>query len=260
MKWTIPCFAVVLLCSIPSYFLWSYSTRPLLVGNFAQIAGLVFAFFSYLHLVAHYDKNHPLKSGWAHLALGVFIWLMAQCLEIYCELILNMIAYGTVSDGLWVVGYFPLIMGLQKLLRHRMSQEKSYGWKNFHIVLICSALIYSALFALLILPQLREENQPIAQTLLDFLYPTLDFILILHCLLLWKISSPHSEFFWFSILSAIAFSVTLVGDGILSVVKDFNSFVYMSVDIYYFISYFLMAIAADQEARRTLRQASPKVA
>ena len=259
MKWTIPCFVLVLLCSIPSYIFWSYSSRALLVGNLAQVAGLVFAFLSYLHLTSSYDKNHPLKSAWAHMALGTFVWLMGQCLEIYCEVVLNMIAYGTVSDGLWIAGYIPLVLGLYKILHYRITQGAN-SRKNFRPILILSAFAYIALFTLFIWPQLIEKNQPLAQTLLDFFYPSLDFVLVVHCLLLWRISTANSEFYRFAIISAIAFSITLVGDAILSVVKDFNSMTYLSIDVYYFISYFLMAIAADQEARHSLRQASPKIA
>ena len=192
------------------------------------------------------------------MALGAFIWLMAQSLEIYCEVILNMIAYGTVSDPLWIVGYVPLILGLHKIFRHRY--EKSSNLKTFRAIFVLFAFAYITLFILLIWPQLTEKHQPIAQTLLDFIYPTLDFILVVHCLLLWKISSANSEFYRFSLISAIAFSATLVGDATLSVVKDFKSVTYLSVDVYYFISYFLLAIAADQEARHSLRQASPKIA
>jgi hypothetical protein len=260
MKWTIPVFILVLVCTIPAYFFWSYSSRVFIVGNLAQVAGLVFAFVSYLHLSSNKDKTHPLRSAWGLLALGVFIWLMAQCLEIYCEVVLNMIAYGTVSDGIWIAGYFPLTLGLQKILRYRISQEKSFSLKRFRPVLLLSGLAFSLLYLLFISPQLKEVDQPIEQALLDFLYPTLDSILIIHCVLLWRICSPNSDCFRFSILSAIAFTITLVGDGILSEVKDFESFAYLSIDIYYFISYFLMAIAADQAALHSLKQASPKVA
>jgi hypothetical protein len=260
MKWTIPGFIIVLLCTIPSYFLWSYSSRVFIVGNLAQIAGLLFAFLSYLHLATSNNKNNLLRSAWGNLALGAFIWLMAQSLEIYCELVLNMIAYGTISDGIWIAGYFPLTLGLQKLLRYRISQEKSFSRKRFRPVVLLSGLAYALLFLLFVSPQLKETDQPIEQALLDFLYPTLDSILIIHCLLLWRICTAHSEFFRFSILSAIAFTITLVGDGILSEVKDFSSIAYLSVDVYYFISYFLMAFAADEEARQSLRQASPEVA
>ena len=259
MKWTVPGFIVVLVCTIPSYFFWSYSSRVFIIGNLAQIAGLVFAFLSYVHLASN-SKDHLLRSGWGHLALGAFIWLMAQCLEIYCELVLNMIAYGTISDGIWIAGYFPLTLGLQKILRHRLSHEKSFSRKRFRSVLLLFGLAFSLFFWLFISPQLKEVDQPVEQALLDFLYPTLDSLLIIHCLLLWRVCRPNSDCFRFALLSAIAFTIVLVGDAILSEVKDFSSIAYLSVDIYYFIGYFLMAVAADQEARQSLKQASPKVA
>jgi hypothetical protein len=52
------------------------------------------------------------------------------------------------------------------------------------------------------------------------------------------------------LVSGIAIIVTLAGDGLISLVKDFHSFVYLTVDVYYYSCYFLMALAADIETRR----------
>jgi hypothetical protein len=42
----------------------------------------------------------------------------------------------------------------------------------------------------------------------------------------------------------------MTGDGVISTVKDFHSMAYATVDIYYYASYFLMALAADIETSR----------
>ncbi len=249
MKWTIPSSLFVLVCSVPIYSYLTFTNWGLLFGNLAEVVALLFASYNYLNLLSYYDRNHPLRSVWPPLALGAFTWLLGQCLEIYCEMVLRLIAYGTVADALWVLGYLPLIYGFHRILVYRM-EKKNLEWRSFRGIFGLGAILYAAMFMTLILPQLGDSAQPFSQTILDFCYPTLDFVLILQCVLLLKISKRGDEFHQFSLLSMFAFCLTLVGDGILSLISDFQSFVYLSVDAYYFACYFLMAIAAYQHSRR----------
>jgi hypothetical protein len=254
MKRTIWILIFLLVCSIPIYGFLSNSSYSFFFGNVAQILGLVFAFFSYTSLLPTYPRNHPIRRAWGQLGLGAFIWLIGQLLEIYCEMILKLIAYGTVADALWVVGYFPLIYGLHTLVVERLKELNQNFWKTFQWVLIFSFVVYIVMFFLLILPQLGDPAQDWAETFLDFFYPTFDFLMMVQCVLLMRVTREDPGSFRFALISAIAFADTLVGDAILSLVKDFNSLVYLSVDIYYFSCYFLMAIAADQKAKFPFRE------
>jgi len=254
MKRTILCLGSFLVCAVPVYAFYSETSSALLFGNVAQVAGLVMAFLSYVRLSSCFARNHPLRNAALLLAFGVFIWLLGQCLEMYCELVLGLIAYGTVSDAVWVVGYFPIFAALHTILAKLRKERGLAGWKDARNFLSVSLGLYALLFYFFIWPQLLETNQPFGETILDFLYSTLDSVLLVQSLLIAKNSKPGSDFYAFAILTVIGVLVTFLGDAVLSMVKDFHSIVYLSVDVYYFTSYFLMALGADIEVKRRNQQ------
>ncbi len=249
MKWTVPSFVLMLILSVPVYAFWGNSNLGFVFGNLAQIIGLVFAMSGYGNRISDASKSHATRRAWIQLTFGAFIWLLAQCLEIYCELVLNLIAYGTVADAIWVVGYVPIILGLHTLIKCR-AKENGFPWRSRIKILIPGVLAYAILFLLLIWPQIRVFDQPAAEAILDFTYPTLDFVLVAQSVVLASLSGSGRTYFRFAVLSGIAFTMTLIGDGVLSLVKDFNSILYLSVDVYYFSCYFLMAISAEQESKQ----------
>jgi hypothetical protein len=250
MKRTVLFFGLLVLCAIPVYGLSSETTRALLFGNIAQLTGLVFMFTSYMRLGDALPRNHPSRSAARQFAFGVFIWILGQSLEMYCELVLKMIAYGTIADAFWVIGYFPMYAAFRGILEDRKRDRNIAGWNYLRKLMILAAVAYAILFYFLILPQLRESSQPMADTILDFLYPTLDFLLIVQCLAIAITSQRGNAFFLFSIITAAGVLLTMVGDAVLSVITDFHSIAYLSVDVYYFTSYFVMAAAADLEWQR----------
>ncbi len=249
MKWTIPSFFVVIIGSIPFFIYLKFTNLGALYGNLANIAGLSFAFYNYLYLSSERSINPQLKTVWSKFGLGAFLWLLGQTIETYCELILRLVTYGTVADSLWLLGYAPIMLGLHRILVMQMN-EKNYGWTRFRNLLIPLGILYIVIFVFFIQQQLIDQNQPIPDRILDFCYPTMDFILIVQCVLLMKLSDKNGTFYSFSFLSGVAFALTLVGDAVLSRVQDFQSFFYLTIDIWYFSCYFLMAIAANLHARR----------
>jgi hypothetical protein len=247
MRWSVRSYLLLLFSSIIVYPLSYKTSVPYLFGNFAQIAGLVFAFAAYTRMVPTCAMKSGLRKAWSQCALGAFIWLVAQCLEIYCELVLNLIAYGTVADAFWVIGYVPLIAGFQGFVRHASARQTlPIPRKRLGFLLIAGALLYGLLFFFLIWPQLRQTEQRIAEAILDLTYPTLDFVLMIQCALLMIVSARVEYWRRFSVLSLIAFALTLVGDGILSLVQDFETFLYISIDLWYYSCYFFMAFAAEK--------------
>lgn len=245
MKGTVGFFALILVCSIPFYSLYGGSNSTFIFGNLAQFAGLAFAFRSYMNLSSTFSRSDPLRGAANLLALGMLIWILGQALEMYCELVLNLIAYGTIADAIWVVGYFPMIAGFHTIWKVQRNAQYPGQWKSLRPLILISAASYAILFWFLIWPQLLEKDQRVSESILDFLYPTLDFILVVQCGFIAWISRRDSNFFAFAVVSAIAMIVTLIGDGVISLVKDFHSMAYLTVDIYYYASYFLMALAAD---------------
>jgi len=250
MKGTVGFFALLLVCSIPFYSLYSHSNSTFIFGNLAQLAGLAFAFRSYMNLSSTFSRSDPLRNAANLLTLGMFIWILGQALEMYCELILNLIAYGTIADAIWVVGYFPMIAGLHTIWKVQWKAQYTGQWKSLRPLILISAAGYAILFWFLIWPQLLEKDQRASESILDFLYPTLDFILMVQCALIAWISKRDSNFFAFAVVTAIAMILTLIGDGVISLVKDFHSLAYLTVDIYYYSCYFLIAFAADLATTR----------
>ena len=253
MKRTLLFFGLFVLCSVPVYALYHRTGQALLFGNIAQLAGLLFIFTSYVRLAGSFPRRHPSRIASQQFAFGAFIWILGQCLEMYCELILHLNAYGTISDAFWTLGYIPMFIALYAIFKEIKAERNIYGWKYFLPIIPLAVVAYALVFYLLILPQLHEANQPVAETILDFLYPTLDLLLVVLCAAIAIMARPRSAFFVFSILTASGVILTMVGDGVLSLVTNFHSAAYLSVDVFYFISYFTMALAADYEWQRRLK-------
>ena len=249
MKWTIPAFLFVILCSIPVLGSQKFTSWGATYGNLANIVGLSFAFHNYLFFSSRPYPFPELKTIWSNFGLGAFLWLLAQSIETYCELILRLITYGTVADSLWLLGYVPILFGFYRILIFEM-RRKNYKWTHFRALLIFAGIAYLMIFVFFIRQQLQSSNQRLSERILDFCYPTLDCILIVQCILIMKASVRSGPFYSFSFVSALAFLMTLVGDGVLSRITDFQSFFYLTTDIWYISCYFLMAIAVAMHYRR----------
>ncbi|HJZ11295.1 MAG TPA: hypothetical protein VJ521_04050, partial [Acidobacteriota bacterium] len=200
----------------------------------------------FLHLANISMKSDPLHSAWVRCAFGVFVWLIAQLLEFYCEMVLNLIAYGTIADAFWVIGYFPLILGFHSVVKHAMAGAETFTGKW---MLLFFSAAYVILFVFLILPQ-WQHPQTWGEAVLDFAYPTFDFILLTQAFLVMKSTGSGKPLFRFALLAQASFLLTLIGDAILSLIQNFNSFIYKSIDIYYFSCYFVLALAAEQQAQK----------
>ncbi|HEY4491150.1 MAG TPA: hypothetical protein VI958_04075, partial [Acidobacteriota bacterium] len=201
MKRTLPVFITILALSAFIYPLFSDSRYVLIFGNSAQIAGLIFALLQFLHLANISMKSDPLHSAWVRCAFGVFVWLIAQLLEFYCEMVLNLIAYGTIADAFWVIGYFPLILGFHSVVKHAMAGAETFTGKW---MLLFFSAAYVILFVFLILPQ-WQHPQTWGEAVLDFAYPTFDFILLTQAFLVMKSTGSGKPLFRFALLAQASF-------------------------------------------------------
>jgi hypothetical protein len=253
MKSPLKIFAVLLICSIPIYFFWGHSPLVPNYGNFLQLIALIFATLACYRAQFIFPRNDPGRIAWGRLAFGSFIWVIAQLLEWYCEVVLRLVAYGTIADCFWTIGYIVLLMGFYQRLRIQWVRLKTSLMPQ---ILLLTA-IYAVLFYFQILPQLQMSNARFVEKLLDVAYPTFDFAMFaISALLLtiaWALKTPVKTPAAF----CAGFALLLYADFILGSSTNVDSPLYVSTDLFYFSTYSLMAIAAEEELKVKLMSSNP---
>src|SRR3990172_3667041 len=121
MKWALPTFLGLLILSLPICISWGTTDAVYAYGNILQVFALVFATVSCYNTQYGFPRMDLRRRAWGRLAFGSFIWVIAQILEWYCEAVLHLIAYGTIADCFWTIGYIVLLMGLFLTLRLQMA-------------------------------------------------------------------------------------------------------------------------------------------
>ncbi len=240
MKWQLTASAVLLSAMILVYAFWSADPRAEYFGGAVQMLMLGYSAISLTRTsVANPSAS---RKPWTRLAIGAWIWVLAQIMEV-CEIALGQPAYGTLADGFWIFGYFPLLGGLHEFTRNFQTIQLP---KSTAVVSgsACAAL-FCCLFYFLILPQLLDIERNIFSKLLDLAYPVFDFLLLaaaIVMLLKSKVSNaPLLRSFRFM---SVGFLLLLIADIGLSLTSTEDSLLYLILDVPYFGSYCMLALAA----------------
>jgi diguanylate cyclase (GGDEF)-like protein len=233
------------------YSIWWNSTISILFGNLSELLLLFVAGWGMLQTGWQFDD--PIrKRPWQLFALGMYIWSLGQLMEIYCNVILVRISYATITDAFWLLGYCLISIGLFQLradLRTSVADDtESSEFKLPEIQKwIVSALpvVYIPVFLTLIFPLLTDQSRTFSQKLLDFTYPTADFLLfafLLTCFveaLRFRIRSLNHSL----LLLAGGFAYSMLADLSLSHVQNFNSPLYKILSLAYIPAYACYALS-----------------
>lgn len=247
MPWTIPLFILSLVLTIAVY---PFTAHPVAFGNVMEAVGLVVAAVNLTLTASAFGRKDAPRRAWMRLAIGIWIWIIAQFMGMYCELILNQVSYGTLADTFWVIGYFPLISGLYLLVSNYRSTGLPMGSTRSYVIQgVVLLAAYTALFFTLIWGQVLNPDRNLVLKLLDVGYPTFDLVLIaMGSVLLrvsWLMRGGSLARSW--LFLCVGFALTCVADVILAYTTDFDSLLYHFQDAFYYIAYFMIALAAKYQ-------------
>lgn len=252
MRWTLPVFLILLGISAVLYPLWTHSVGTRIFGSVALIVSLIFAAANLTSVGLSFSPLDAARKGWIRLAIGIWICLAAQLLETYSELVLDQIAYGTVADSLFLIGYLPLLSGLFTLIktRHRPAQPKE-NLRRYALQGTILIAIYGGIFFQFIWHQVSNPTRKALLKFLDVAYPTFDFLLLALASVLVRQSladksKPALKTWLFFFCGLILF---VSSDISLSYISDFQSPAFRFLDIPYFSSFFLIALAGRHQMR-----------
>jgi hypothetical protein len=219
-----------------------------------QIIALIVAVYNLYRITNSLRPGDAPRKAWARIGIGMGIWLIGQLLESYCDLVLKQISYGTVADAFWMIGYFPLISGVYLFFENYKSTGLPLGNTRTYVVIgTLLTLIYGVILYLVIWPNLSDVTRGLIIRILDFSYPTFDFIIIAVCSILirisWDMRGGSIAKSW--IMLGMGFVMTAVADLLLQVSEDTSSIPYRAADIVYFAGYFLVALSAQKVTAET---------
>jgi hypothetical protein len=252
MKWTVHLYFVLLVAALILYSLFIKSDSLDYFGNLAQIIFLALSSWNLGLARENFSRGEKPRKAWTALSAGMLLWMIGQCFDAYCEIILKEVPYGTISDVFWLLGYVPLIIGLAMLIKNFKNSGLFSSIPGIHI-LILGALTaaYIFLFSRLTLPQLNDPERLMADKLLDVAYPVLDFALIALSIILvrycWVLRGGLIARSWTSL--SLGFILVAAADIYISTVTNVESAGYRFLDILYFSAYFLIALAGLLQIR-----------
>lgn len=237
---------VSLLTFLPVYILYSSSRH---IEVYAAILDLILVLLAAIFFwVSASAAAAAVDRIWFRISIGLFVWCIAICFRL-CEMALNLIGYGSIADGWWLVGYLPLGLGAYLWFRLTASERP-----RLRPILILAGVLAGILVLVAVWPVISNPTRPAVFKTLDLLYPSLDLLLVI----LLTAPSLQQEAWGCRILNA-AFVLLLVSDILFSYYgEDPASKIYRYLDLPYTTSYFLLAIAGNAQ-RLMLRQPANKL-
>ncbi len=147
---------------------FSYATTPL----------EAFAAFAMAALLL---REHSGRRGggmsrvFASYCLGMLFWFLAECTWTFYALVARIeIPYPSIADAFWLLGYAPLLMGLQWQVWP--FREAFAPWKRVTIIL--GMFILTGIILFLTIPPLLQGNQDPVTLTVSLAYPFLDAVLL----------------------------------------------------------------------------------
>ena len=102
MKWTVPIFIAVLCISLILFTFFIDSEILIYFGNAVQIGSLILAALNVSMVRKLYAAGDEPRKAWGWLSTGLFLWIIAQLIGSYREMVLEELPYGDFSDVFWV--------------------------------------------------------------------------------------------------------------------------------------------------------------
>ncbi len=222
------------------------------VALFAKdVSNIIFslAAFGVLYIAWSFSEVRDVsKRIWGLFALGILLWVAAEVIWAYYEIILGVeTPYPSLADILWIPGYLLLFWGL--ILRYRMFNVKLDRRRIIALVLITALFLFATVYFVLMPNIVEFDAARLNESLLNLFYPLGDLVLfILSMLILFSFEKGRYAVTWMFV--AIGFIVMSVSDLLFSYVSWYGyyypdgriNFSSIMVDVTYALSYLLLAL------------------
>lgn len=221
----------------------------LVFGNIAKVFSLLICGFSLTMTQGAFSTNDTPHKAWTFMSAGMWIWFFAQVIFAYYKVVLHESPYPSLADVFFSIAYLPLLVGLVLLIKDFRSTGLPMGTSTSYVAqTIVLLALYGLIFSTLLHRFVLSDDAP-ALKFLNVGYPTFDFILI-------SLSSVLVRISWAMRGGSLARSWLLLCAGftILGVADiTFAYQAYPFLDVLFFSSYFLVALAGVYQVRM-LRQ------
>lgn len=252
MKWTALVFLLFLAAGAVIYPFWASAAVASWFGQLAQFTALILGGYNATLSFDQYGQKDEPRKAWFAIAVGLWIWVIAQFMASYSDLVLHRIPYASWADVFWSIGYVFLISGVWQIVRNFWNSGLPVGSRaSYFIQAVFLLIFFAVIFYIYIWTQLIEPGRPLANKFLDIFYPAMDFILV--CLIsvlirvAWMMRGGILAKSW--IFLCIGFFLVGVADLWLSYSEDIESVFYRLNDLAYFCSYFFIALAGMYQVR-----------
>jgi uncharacterized membrane protein len=232
MVWNVVIAASVLLLHLIIYPIVKDPISLTAFGDLAQGLALLVAAIYFTRAAMH-AEDHELRFK-IFIALGFWIWFMGHALLSYSELLLERAATGTVTDAIWLIGYFFILRSIYLALNQMRSTSASSTRLE-----ILSPLVIGLLVCAILLERLNNQEQSPLVRFEQVLFPFLDlWISTLAFLLAYKTGKKS----W--LLSGFGSLIIGIADLIFPFFEEISSPVYRYLDIPLFAGYSLWWLQA----------------
>ncbi len=159
------------------------------IGTLGKFLYLLVAAMMSTRVVGKFEPGTPSRTAWQLLSAGLIALFLGQACFVFYQFVQKIEApFPSLADVFFVVSYPLLIAALAMFLRAYSASGFPIGpvservWLAAAVTVVCVAIGYPIL-----MPLVREPGEPL-ETLLNLLYPILDFLLLVPAVLLIRIS------------------------------------------------------------------------
>lgn len=189
MRWLGPVLTALLVALVAAILLGSSPQAVLAIGTLGKFLYLLVAAVVSTLVVGKFEPGTPSRTAWQLLSGGLIALFLGQSCFVYHQFVLQTEApFPSLADVFFVVSYPLLVGALVMFLRAYTVSGFPIGpaseriWLAAAVTVVCLAIGYPIL-----MPLVRNPAAPL-ETLLNVLYPVLDFLLFVPAVLLIRIS------------------------------------------------------------------------
>ena len=159
------------------------------IGTLGKFLFLLIAAVVSTGIVGKFEAGTPSRTAWRLLSSGLIALFLGQACFVFYQFVQRIeVPFPSAADVFFVVSYPLLIAALAMFLRAYKVSGFPIGpaserlWLAAGVTVVCLAIGYPIL-----MPLVREPGEPL-ETILNLLYPILDFLLLVPAVLLIRIS------------------------------------------------------------------------
>ena len=222
MQWSLILYAVLLICH---FILYSTVSNPISLAWFGDATQWIGLFLGAM-FIGRIAKNASREDfpKWMYVTFGVFVLLLGQTFLTYSELLLKRLAYGSISDVFWFLGFCSIWVGLIQLAKPYVSGKEFVRW------MLIGAALYAVVLGIL-WADLMGTTRTTYLKFLDLTYSFMEIGMFILALIITLHAKPRLP--WK--LATISLAIYLATDTLAVYYSDLNNPVYRYLDIPYFI-------------------------